>query len=110
MSEKVKYYMDEHVHSAVINGLRRRGVDVLTTPEAGMIAASDLAHLRFAANEERVVFTQDNDFLKLHAEGIPHTGIVYTHQTTPIGEIVKTLMLIYNVLDAEDMVGNLEFV
>lgn len=102
--------MDEHVHSAITNGLRRRGVDVMTTNDAGMLAASDKAYLKFAAKEGRVLFTQDDDFLKLHAVGIPHAGLVYSHQTNSIGSIVKGLLLIYNVLDAEEMLNNLEFI
>jgi hypothetical protein len=35
--------MDEHVPFTVTQGLRRRGVDVLTVQEAGMYAASDEA-------------------------------------------------------------------
>ena len=41
MSERVKFYLDEHVNPAVASGLRRRGVDVLTTQEAGMLSTSD---------------------------------------------------------------------
>ena len=40
MAERVKFYIDEHLPKAVIDGLRRRGVDVLTVPEAGMMGAS----------------------------------------------------------------------
>ena len=45
MSERVKFYLDEHVHPAVAAGLRRRGVDVLTTQAAEMRSATDLEHL-----------------------------------------------------------------
>ncbi len=43
---KVKFYMDEHISNAVGMELRRRGVDVLAVPEAGMRGASDEDHLR----------------------------------------------------------------
>lgn len=33
MSELISFYTDEHVAYAVVAGLRRRGVNVLTTPE-----------------------------------------------------------------------------
>jgi hypothetical protein len=39
MAERIKFYMDEHVPRAVTDGLRRRGVDVLTTQEADMLEA-----------------------------------------------------------------------
>ena len=37
MSEPIKFYMDEHIPKAVTEGLRRRGVDVLTAQEADML-------------------------------------------------------------------------
>jgi predicted nuclease of predicted toxin-antitoxin system len=66
MGQAVKFYTDEHVGGAVVNGLRQRGVDVLTVVEAGMLSASDEEHLARARAEGRVVFSQDDDFLRLH--------------------------------------------
>jgi uncharacterized protein with PIN domain len=109
VSEKIKFYIDEHVPTAVTAGLRLREVDVLTTQEAGLLAASDEEHLALATDEERVLFTQDADFLRLHAEGISHAGIAYAHQQTPIGYIVRGLMLIYQVLEPRDMQNHVEF-
>lgn len=109
MPEKIKFYMDEHVPKAVTAGLRLREVDVLTTQEAGLLAASDEEHLAWATDEGRVLFTQDADFLRLHAEGASHAGIAYAHQQTPIGYIVRGLMLIYQVLEPKDMQNHVEF-
>ncbi len=53
--------MDEHVPQAVSQGLWRRGIDVLTTQEAGLLSISDEGHLKFAAEIGRVIFTQDPD-------------------------------------------------
>ena len=77
MSERVKFYLDEHVNLAVASGLRRRDIDVLTTQEADMLGVSDEEHLILATNQGRVLFTQDDDFLRLHAQNIDHPGIVY---------------------------------
>lgn len=77
---KIRYYTDEHVAKAVIRGLRQRGVDVFTTPEANKLHAADGEHLQFALAERRVIFTQDDDFLKLASSGQAHAGIVYTPQ------------------------------
>jgi uncharacterized protein with PIN domain len=106
---KVRYYTDEHVAKAVIRGLRQRGVDVLTVSEANMLGADDEDHLSFALTEGRVVFTQDDDFLRLASSGKAHAGIVYAPQHTPIGEIIQGLMLIYQVLEAKEMIGNVEY-
>ena len=109
MPEEIKYHMDEHVPTAVTTGLRARGVDVMTARESSLLAASDEAHLDRAAAEGRVIFTQDADFLRLHAKGLSHAGIVYTNQQTPIGEVIRGLMLIYRVLEPRDMHNHVEF-
>jgi predicted nuclease of predicted toxin-antitoxin system len=108
MPREVKFYTDEHVSKAVVKGLRQRGADVLTVPEAGMMGASDPEHLERAARDGRVFFTQDDDFLRLAAAS-PHAGIVYARQQTPIGEVIRGLMLIHQVLSAEEMHGHIEF-
>lgn len=74
-----------------------------------MLGASDEKHLALATSYGRVIFTQDDDFLRLHAKGINHSGIVYAHQQTPIGEIIRKLMLVCQVLDASDMQNHVEF-
>lgn len=69
----------------------------------------DEEHLEFALSNERVIFTQDDDFLKLAASGKKHAGMVYAPQHTPVRQIIQGLMLIYQVLEAEEMVGSIEY-
>jgi len=110
MGERVSYYFDEHVANAIAKGLRQRGVEVLTTGEAERIGASDEEQLAFARSEDLSLLTNDDDFLKLHAEGFEHAGIVYARQQhLSIGETIQGLMLIYEVLSAEDMMNHVEF-
>lgn len=108
MSE-VRYYTDEHISRAVVRGLRQRGINVLSVAEANKLGATDEDHLAFALAEGRVVFTHDDDFLRLASSGKAHAGIVYAPNHTPIGKIIQNLMLIYEVLEAEEMVGNVEY-
>ena len=86
MAERIRHYTDEHVPRAVVRGLHERGVDTLTVSEAGMLGASDEEHLAFARREERVLFTQDDDFLRMHASGVEHAGIVYSRQPNTVGD------------------------
>ena len=109
MSERIKFYTDEQVARAVIRGLRQRGVDVRTVVDAGLLGADDEEHLERATSEGRVIFTQDDDFLRLHASGTNHAGIAYAPQQTPIGDILYGLMLIYQILEPEEMIGQVEF-
>ena len=105
----IRYYADEHVARAVVKGLRLRGVDALTVADAGLMGAADEEHLAFALAQMRVMFTQDDDFLRLAARGLSHAGIVYASQQTSTGHIIRGLMLIHSVLAAEEMVGAIEF-
>ena len=110
MQNPCRVYTDEHVPRAVIEGLRRRGVDVLSTNEAEMLGASDVEQLALAQSQGRIILTQDDDFLRLHAQGRTHSGIVYARQPTPIGDMIRGLMLIYQVLDADEMKDHVEFI
>ena len=74
-----------------------------------MLGASDEEHLALAASQGRVVFAQDDDFLRLHAKGMRHNGIVYARQGTPIGDMTRGLVLISRVLNASEMQNYVEF-
>jgi hypothetical protein len=106
---EIRYYADEHVSKAVLRGLRQRGIDVLGALEAGLTGVPDQVHLAFAAREGRVLFTQDADFVRLAASNTNHAGLVYAPQRTSIGEVIRGLVLIQQVIEAEEMVGHLEF-
>ena len=57
MTQKIRFHLDENVSNAIAEGLRRRGIDVTTTSERGLIAASDEEQLYFAMPQNRVIFT-----------------------------------------------------
>jgi len=107
---EIRFYTDEHVSRAVIRGLRQRGVNVLSVPDASMMGATDDEHLAFALTASRVIFTQDADFLRLAAQGQTHAGIVYAPQAASVGKVIYGLMLIYQLLDAEEMTNQIEFI
>jgi hypothetical protein len=109
MGQPVRFYTDEHVARAVVRGLRLRGIDVLTVAESGLLGATDAELLERARIEERVMFTQDDDFLRLHAAGASHAGIAYAPQGASIGDIIRGLVLIYQILQADEMRGHVEY-
>jgi hypothetical protein len=45
--EQISFYLDEHIHRAVADGLRHRGVNVLTVQEAGKSGVSDPEQVSF---------------------------------------------------------------
>lgn len=110
MSRPVRYFTDEHVGEAVANGLRKRGVDVLTIAEAGMLGAEDEDLLEFVREEKRVIVTQDRDFLRFAAQKDDPPGVVYAPQKRSIGKIVRLLDLLVQVSHAEEMRGRVEYI
>ena len=111
MSQGIKFHLDENVSNVIALGLRRRGIDVTTTSEVGLMGATDSEQLTFALAQERVIFTQDDDFLKLHQEGITHAGIVYCRQRSrSLGEIITTLSLLWECVEPEEMLKQVEFI
>ncbi|MGE4206881.1 MAG: DUF5615 family PIN-like protein [Vulcanimicrobiota bacterium] len=99
MPDQPRFYLDEMVDPAVAGGLRRRGIDVLTTGEAGRISATDIDQLEFARLQGRILFTQDEDFLAMAAGDREHAGIAYLHQQQfTVGRAVRGLLSLYEKL------------
>ncbi|HUT92784.1 MAG TPA: DUF5615 family PIN-like protein [Thermoguttaceae bacterium] len=61
----LRAYADENVIFAVVEALRRRGMDVVTVRDRGRLGASDSELLDEAFDLRRVVLTNDTDFLVL---------------------------------------------
>ena len=108
MPQTIKFHLDENVNPAIARGLRIHGIDVTTTPEMGLLQASDEKQIEFAKEQGRVFFTHDDDFLGIQAG---HAGIVYCGQgRCAIGQIIRWLILIWEALDPADMQNDVEFI
>ena len=106
----IRFHLDQHVATAVARGLRRHGIDVTTTTDAGLQDADDPDHLAFALREGRALFTMDQGFVRRHHIGEEHAGIVYTRQQTKsIGDIIRFLELMNDCLEPEDMYRQIEY-
>jgi hypothetical protein len=106
----IRFHLDEHVDPAIADGLRHHNIDVTTTLQACLESATDEEHIRFALAESRVIFTQDKDFLRHHANGVQHAGIAYCHQhRRTVCEIIQHLTLLHDCLTVEEMSGRVEF-
>lgn len=95
----VRLYMDVHVRRAVTDGLRLRGVDVLTAQRDGAGQLEDPELLDRANSLARLLFTQDEDLLReakrRQQTGEEFAGVVYAHQLNiTIGECIADLELI----------------
>ncbi len=111
--DKISFYFDEHIQTSLAEALRQRGVDVLTTQEAGNIALDDYEQLNFAHKKGSVILSYNKrDFARIHYEFIKinksHSGIVLSDQL-PVGQVLKRLMRLYFSLSAHTMRNRLEY-
>ncbi|MCA1613179.1 MAG: DUF5615 family PIN-like protein [Acidobacteria bacterium] len=110
----VKLYMDVHVRRAVTNGLRLRGVDVLTAQEDGARELDDPALLERATTLGRVLFTQDDrpveSSRKAGADREAFGGVIYAHQLNiTVGRCVDDLELIAKVSEPDEWANRLPY-
>jgi predicted nuclease of predicted toxin-antitoxin system len=92
----MKLYLDEHLPPIFARMLRERGIDCLTTQEAGNMGFSDDAQLTYAASHGRVLITFDRkDFLSLAKQWAeldqPHAGIVLSKQC-PASDLLRQIL------------------
>lgn len=111
MAERIRFHLDEHMDPDIAAALRRHGIDATTTVEAALRTANDHAQLDYARAQRRVIVTDDADFLRLGAGDTHHHGIVICRrQFLSVREIIRGLILVYEVLTPEEMVGRVEFI
>ena len=108
------FYMDEHVPRSITSGLRLRNIDVLTVQEDGRTGFPDRQILDRATELNRVLFTQDDDFL-VEAQyrqelGIFFPGVLYAHQLNiSIGCCITDLELISQLATAEELQNTVRY-
>lgn len=113
---RIRRYVDEDAEEhAVVEGLRARGLDLLTTSEAHRAGSTDAEQLDFAVELRRTLYSFNvGDFARLHRErlqqGSRHFGIVVIpDQRRSIGEKIRRLAALVNDLTAEEMIDRMEF-
>jgi predicted nuclease of predicted toxin-antitoxin system len=110
MPRTIRFHLDENCDPRIAAGLRLHGVDVTTTPEAELLQTSDEAQLAYVIVQARVIVTQDTDFLRLAAAGRETPGVVfYPGQGRSIGQVIRDLLLIWEVYEPEEMRNRVEF-
>jgi len=110
MADRIRFHLDEHVDPEIAKALRRHGIDVSTTVEANLGTKNDAEQWDCVHREKRVIVTHDADFLRIASHDTDHPGIAYCHKTArSIGEMIRSLILIYEVLTPEEITGQVEY-
>jgi predicted nuclease of predicted toxin-antitoxin system len=107
----LKLYLDEDVDPLLAPVLRDRGIDCLSTREAGNLGIPDLDQLAFATSQRRALLTFNvKDFVRLArnyaAAGKPHTGIIVSNHI-PFHKLLRRILLLFKEHGREDLTDKL---
>ncbi len=110
----IAFYMDENVHRAITNGLRIRNVEVLTVQEDGRTSFPDPIILDRATELDRVLFSQDDDFLveatHRQQEKINFSGVIYAHKLrVSVGDCIRDLEIIAKAAYPEELANRIQY-
>ncbi len=101
---------DEHVHAAILVGLRSRGIDAQSVQEIGLTGQDDEVVLIRSTELGRVLVTNDRGFLRRdatwRADGRRHSGVVFWQLgKLSIGEAIEGLMAVCGACSSEEASG-----
>jgi predicted nuclease of predicted toxin-antitoxin system len=94
----ITLYLDEDVDPLLAQVLRERGVDCLSTKEAGNLGCSDVQQLAFSVSQGRALLTFNvKDFIRLAQEsaraGRHHAGIIVSDHL-PFRELLRRVLVL----------------
>jgi predicted nuclease of predicted toxin-antitoxin system len=101
--------IDEHVHGAILDGLRnsRSDLDIVRVQDVGLGSKPDSEILAWAANQGRVVISLDKKTLAVAAwqrvaHGLPMPGVAILRRFMTIGQAIQELELVAAVGTPDD--------
>ncbi len=96
-----RFIADENFDNDVIHGLMRRkpDIDIIRVQDVGLLTADDPTILAFAAQEGRLLLTQDIKTVPSYAytrvrNGQAMPGVVAVGHDIPIGEAIDDILLL----------------
>lgn len=101
-------YADECVSAQIIAGARRRGTDIVTVQEEGLLGAVDAEHVERAKQLGRIILTEDYDFVA--DPGALERGLIFIKPTTTVGDAIRHIVELATLLDPIDMEHRIEWV
>jgi predicted nuclease of predicted toxin-antitoxin system len=109
----LSFYTDVHISKRAVEQLRLKGVDIIHCSDIGNDDLSDIDHLEYAIQNNRVMVSCDDDFEILHwqwkTQQRDHMGIVYISMKDyckNIGVIVEELTFLYLASEKSDELKN----
>jgi Domain of unknown function (DUF5615) len=109
------FLMDQHIRLEITEGLRRRGLNVLTAFDDNRSEAEDEELLERATILQRVFVSQDQDLLRIATEwqatGREFAGVAFAiQQNIDIGGSIEYLELIAHIMSPDEMRSHVEYI
>ena len=106
----VRFLADEDLRDSIIQGLRSRepALDILDVKSAGLRGTKDPVLLEIAAEQSRILITQDRNTMTAHfwerlAAGKSSPGLfVVPDQPGAIGDAIEWLLLVWTASRSEE--------
>lgn len=110
----IHLYFDEDVSVGIVENLRTRGFDVLSTRDASALGRSDDEQMLYAVSQKRAMVTHNRvDFEKQHVKflenGMLHYGVIVAKRRRD-SEVVSKLLALLDTVTAEEMKNQLRYI
>jgi hypothetical protein len=106
---------DENFNHLILRGLKARTpvFDFVSVRQIGFAGVEDLALLRWAAENYRVILTHDIKTMIPYAKqllqrGEPMSGVIAIPQTVPIGRAIEDLELVIACYSQAEFLGSIQ--
>jgi len=112
---KIKFLADENLRRAIVQGLRRREPFASFTQayEAGATGKDDLTVLRIAAEQNRILVSQDLRTMPGHFRAFvakqASPGVILIPQNLPVSTAIEQLVMIWLASEAEEWLNQIRF-
>jgi predicted nuclease of predicted toxin-antitoxin system len=102
LSGEARFYADQNLDEAFIDILRWDKLDVLRARDIGAEAQPDTFHYKYAFRHNRVLLTQDRDFLDEELFPLSQTCgvVIFNVDTAQPGQMARALEVVTTILAA----------
>lgn len=112
----IRFLFDEDVDHRILRGLRRREptVDIAAVQEVGLRSRPDPDILAWAAENQRLLVTQDVNTMTKHVSerleaGKELSGVLFIPRDVTISTAIDDLLLVWSATAAEDWRDRYDF-
>ena len=110
----IHLYFDEDVSVGIVENLRTRGFDVLSSRDADTLGKSDDDQMLYAVSQGRAIVTHNRaDFERQHekflTQGLKHYGVIIAKRRKD-GEVAAKLLTLLDQATAEEMENQLRYI